>query len=717
MTLKIDFELIARAALSNGSTLVSSWLPGGKLVGKEWTCASLSGDAGESLKVNLTTGKWADFATGEKGRDLISLYASIRKIKNSDAALELGGHNLKKKLTLVPPPEAEPAPTMSTKKFGDPTLKHCYQNKEGRVLFWIARYDLPDGRKQFLPWAWHGEKKSWITKSWDEPRPLFNLPALHNNNEATVILVEGEKSVDYVKRLLGDRVSYVASTWPGGAQAWDKADWSPLIGRNVLVWPDADSAGIEAADKITAHLKKIGVKGLKRIQVSENGGWDVADAVADGWDWKRVAEWARARIETIDVTVQIQINNNFAAHEEDAAVIPPSLAEKYDLCGIYTTKGGKPIVSAAVLCGLFIKWPPLNNFVWRDEFHRRIFTTFGTKTPRPWDADLDPINLMVYLQSTFQFHELSCNTVREAVSSYASKRIKNEPCDWVKTLRWDGCDRISDFFTIFFGVEKNPYSEAVSKNFWVAIMARLFNPGCQVDEMVILEGAQGSFKSSALEIIGGRYYSLANGSVDSKDFMQGLWGRMIVEIAELEGFNRAEERAIKKAITGRSDVFRAPYEREVREHRRSCVLVGTTNEADYLKDHTGARRFWPLKVDYINRDLLKAERNQLFAEAYMRYARGDSWHETPKDITLNEQEARRETDEWENDIRGYAKNRDFIIISELALKALGIELAQLSTFEQRRIKRILKTIGWAASNRSQRVGEHVRHVWRPVNPL
>ena len=127
--------------------------------------------------------------------------------------------------------------------------------------------------------------------------------------------------------------------------------------------------------------------------------------------------------------------------------------------------------------------------------------------------------------------------------------------------------------------------------------AREFSTGCQVDNMVVLEGVQGIGKSRALRALGGKWYSSASESVMYKDFYLILTGSLIMEIAELDSFKKAEVTRIKQVISSPHDYYRVPYGRDAQVYPRMCVFVGTTNEREYLKDTTGARRFWPIKCD------------------------------------------------------------------------------------------------------------------------
>lgn len=309
MASDIDFEGLSRALLGRIRDLLPGWLPGGKPVGHEYVCGNLRGEPGDSLKVNLNTGKWADFATGEKGGDLISLYASIQGIKNGEAARrlarELGlasGQRERRSpvrpssapVVAAPPPDA-PAPAMVHTRHGRPSASWCYRDAGGAPIFHVARYETPGG-KQIIPWSWSADESKWIPKAPPTPRPLYGLDLLAARPEAPVLVVEGEKSCDAARKIVGNR--YVAVTWPGGAEAIDAADWRPVHGRRVLFHPDADAPGLKALSKFgakhgdrLAELKYLDVAGMPDA-------WDLADALADGWDWDRYYTWAKPRART-----------------------------------------------------------------------------------------------------------------------------------------------------------------------------------------------------------------------------------------------------------------------------------------------------------------------------------------------------------------------------------------------------------------------------------
>jgi predicted P-loop ATPase len=195
-------------------------------------------------------------------------------------------------------------------------------------------------------------------------------------------------------------------------------------------------------------------------------------------------------------------------------------------------------------------------------------------------------------------------------------------------------------------------------------------PGCQVDYLPVFEGAQGITKSQALRALGGSLYAEAMESVLSKDFYLALQGKMLVEIAEFSSFQRAENEAIKAAISRPTDRFRAPYGKRAEDHPRSNVFAATTNEAEWNRDPTGARRFWPVKCGTIDVGWITACREQLFAEAVVRVKRvpegtaplerviaGAAWWDVPPEDARVEQAARFESDTVAEAMRHYVTTR------------------------------------------------------------
>ena len=192
---------------------------------------------------------------------------------------------------IMPAPVDAPAPPAKHFKLGKSSAQWTYTNPAGAVLGYVLRFNVP-GEKQFRPLTlWRrgsAGKHEWRWESWPPERPLYGLQQLAERPLAPVVICEGEKATDAAARLL---TGFVVVTSPNGAKSAGKADWSPLRGRSVIVWPDADVAGLEYAQAVVKAVKGVGAKSVAMIAPPAGVplGWDAADAAADGWDGARAA--------------------------------------------------------------------------------------------------------------------------------------------------------------------------------------------------------------------------------------------------------------------------------------------------------------------------------------------------------------------------------------------------------------------------------------------
>jgi hypothetical protein len=288
--MKLDFNALAQRLLLGSETLVPQWLPGGRRRGHEWVCGDLSGGEGTSLSVNLLSGRWADFATSDRGGDLIDLYAAIHELTMAEAYRELDDGSAaaaparpakpaKPPRTVVTPvPEAVADCECVHPLYGAPSARWTYWDGNGEVLGYVARYDPAGQRKQIVPWTWDGDR--WGMGQWPVPRPLYRLQELEARSADPVLIVEGEKAADAAAAISGP---YVVCTWPGGGQAVNRANWKPVHGRKVLLWPDADDAGIQTMQRLAAML----AERCPEVKIIDPAGmpdgWDAADSGFTSW--------------------------------------------------------------------------------------------------------------------------------------------------------------------------------------------------------------------------------------------------------------------------------------------------------------------------------------------------------------------------------------------------------------------------------------------------
>jgi putative DNA primase/helicase len=382
---------------------------------------------------------------------------------------------------------------------------------------------------------------------------------------------------------------------------------------------------------------------------------------------------------------------------------PPTseLLSRYEALGLALTMNGHPICNTDNILRILQNFKAFEGFIWIDDFHMKMFTNWDGEV-REW-TEVDTIQLMVIFQREFGMRGAKRTHVQEAVEIVAKKNLKNEPRDWIKSLVWDKNSRIENFFADCMGAFDNDYTKAASKNFWVGLAARILLPGCKLDTMVIFEGGQGKLKSTALETIGGKWYTVSATNPTNKDFYLIMQGNILIEIAELDGFSRAEVNTIKNILSTRKDRFRPPYGRTALDFPRQSVFAGSTNEDEYLRDSTGGRRFWPIKVGNVDIQLIKEHRDQLFAEAAVRFREGFTWWEMPAETKL-EQEARRQTDPWEEPIENYIRLRDNtgVTAHQVASDCLKIPDGQITHAHALRIGKILRLCGWVRSTGSDK---------------
>lgn len=244
---------------------------------------------------------------------------------------------------------------------------------------------------------------------------------------------------------------------------------------------------------------------------------------------------------------------------------------------------------------------------------------------RFWD-DNDNQGLYWYLEKVYQVTGMS--KIDGALSLHSNKNSFNDVTAYLDGLKWDGIQRLDSLIIDYLGAEDTPYTRAVTRKAFTAAVARAYTPGLKFDYMTILTGPQGIGKSTLLYKMSNGWFNDSIRTFEGKEASELLQGVWIVEVGELDAFNRSDVGRIKQFLSQQADRFRAAYGRHVKEMPRKCVFFGTTNDAEFLTDRTGNRRFWPIAVG-INQaakniwNTLEGEKDQIWAEAVMRYRIGE----------------------------------------------------------------------------------------------
>lgn len=285
----------------------------------------------------------------------------------------------------------------------------------------------------------------------------------------------------------------------------------------------------------------------------------------------------------------------------------------------------------------------------------------------PWEQmkggwnDSDNAALKVYLSNKYGIY--SPTKTKDAILAVAAERSYHPIKEYLDHLpEWDGTDRVETLLIDYFNATDNSYTRAVTRKMMVAAVARIVHPGTKFDSVLILNGPQGIGKSTFFAKLAGDWFSDSLTLTDMKDKagpekLQGYW---ILELGELAGMRKTDVEVVKSFISRSDDKYRASYGVNVESHPRQCIIVGSTNaESGFLRDITGNRRFWPVRISGDGKrkawQMSVYDVEQIWAETLVLYAKGEKLYLEGSDVELatNEQADAMESDEREGLVRSY----------------------------------------------------------------
>lgn len=621
---------------------------------------------------------------------------------------------------VVPVPQHVQSPTAFVHSFKDTTQDKWVSVAatvwwewwfEGQFYGYTARFDRINSKgqavKDILPLTWCKDNEDprgghrWHWKQWTAPRPLYLPCGLLAGDPALipVVVCEGEKKALAGHQLLGHEFDFLA--WPGGAKAWPLASWSWLKGRTVYLWPDADAqrvaltreekaAGLDPATKAFKPLNKqagyqamvgIGQELLAQhwctvfmLPMEAPGvrpdGWDLADAIAEGWDAPRVRDHIRSA--RVFVPPDVAARAAAGVDATGAGISTPSMAAAGDATGsggddrvlawtkhllraqktdavtavrenVVTALDGRPDRGVGGI-------PECAGLIAFNEFTNQV----TKRRPAPWgtpDGDwLETDELMMgdWLVREHFMPSMSRQALEEAVLIVAKRHSFHPVRERVEAMRgrWDKVNRLDTWLRLVCLEEDEwddsdplqQYLKLAGRWFLMAMVARVMSvrrhgvlvvcgPGTKFDYMLILEGPQGWGKSSLARLLGGEYFADTGLDIGNKDSLMNIQGIWVYEWGELENLTKQEVGKVKLFVSSPEDRFRATFDKRPARYPRQVVFIGTTNEAHYLTDTTGNRRFWPVRVTRPpDLDYLRDNLEQLLAEAVHRVHAGERFY-------------------------------------------------------------------------------------------
>jgi putative DNA primase/helicase len=309
--------------------------------------------------------------------------------------------------------------------------------------------------------------------------------------------------------------------------------------------------------------------------------------------------------------------------------------------------------------------------------------------------------------------------IRPAVECVARDESYNPIADYLNGLAWDGTSRLEEWMVKLLGAPQTDFVRLISPKVLIAAVARALRPGCKVDTVLILEGAQGIKKSTAIAALFGEAYATESVSLfdQHNKMVLAMRGSWVVELAEFVAIARRDHGAVKGMISMCSDKVVLPYAKYASNHPRRCVFFATVNPEGngYLTDMTGNRRYWPVSVTKIELEGIRAARDQLWAEACHRFQVGERWwlEQHEEGVASSVQEDREEADAWAEALETKIIESGFEELTvDQALTLLGLGNERKDRRAQMRAADVLKKLGFTRKRSRHLSGDKKpRWVW------
>jgi predicted P-loop ATPase len=321
-----------------------------------------------------------------------------------------------------------------------------------------------------------------------------------------------------------------------------------------------------------------------------------------------------------------------------------------------------------------------------------------------------------------EFEKIDCskNKAADVLLKVASENPVNPVVDYLDSVAETVQPADLDTLSQEYFKTSNPLYDVFLKRTLIAAVARAYNPGCKNDTALVLQGVQGSRKSTFFNVLGGQWFDDSMGDGRTKDDLIILHKSWIQEWGEIERvFSKRQAGEIKAFLVRKKDVFRPPYGRTAIEFPRHGIIVGTVNGNQFLVDPTGERRYQviPIKTKKIDIKRLEQERDSIWSAAVHAYRKGEKWWLTDAEQKLsdNNNQQFRATDEWESAIANYLENRIQVSVTQILQDVFNFELGKIDRSSQMRVSNVLTSLKWEKVGQKQHQGKR-QVVWRPATP-
>jgi putative DNA primase/helicase len=426
-----------------------------------------------------------------------------------------------------------------------------------------------------------------------------------------------------------------------------KTDWSPLHGRNVVIWPDLDSPGAAYAADVRLLLNRCSITEI------DPAACGLIDPGADCADWLDAHPGAKKA--DVEALPRVVIGGAPAS-----AVAPDfdwmSRLELNTYSKPKSTSGNTYLILS-------------NDDAWKDaigwnERSLRVIARkdlpIGVKAGEELQ-ERHASEIAVWFYDAWRMPNPKTSIILTEVGSAAQINTFDPVRDWLATLVWDKVPRVDSWLINAAGCDDDEagYNVAVGSKFLIGAVARALRPGCKLDTLPVLCGDQNTLKSTTLKALchDEAWFSdsFSAAEIGNKDATLKIHGPWIIEIPEIDAMGKREAAVVKAFVSSATDRFRHPFGRTTGDHPRRCAFSATVNPRSYLSDPTGNRRFWTVQFRRPNIDWVIANREQLWAEAVVRFKAGEAWwfSREMEVAAAKVAERHRIQDSWEVTIQSY----------------------------------------------------------------
>jgi len=326
------------------------------------------------------------------------------------------------------------------------------------------------------------------------------------------------------------------------------------------------------------------------------------------------------------------------------------------------------------------------------------------------DTDDTRISLWVSRAYGLEFGEAA---ISATVQLIGEENKRNPLIEWLDSTEWDGINRLHSWIVEATDCEDTDLNKAMAEKWMIQAIARAYSPGCKADCVLILAGAQGAGKSTLFRTLATENFfadtPLDIGSPNSYSQIQRAW---IYEVAELDSVRRSANSATKAFLSAQEDNYRPAYGRHAITVKRHVVFAGTTNESQFINDMTGSRRYWPIKVNEVNLQWIKDNRDQLWAEAIVAFKNGETWY-LDKDMDTARHDSSkiyRQDDPWMEPIANYLMlQQGYITMTLIMEEGLKIERGRMNRRDEMRIAEILRELQY--EKKRMMLGGKRKYIW------